>query len=153
MPCAERSLISETVNPDAESYSGPSIVPVLNGAKGDGEGYFTITITNVDGIGFNNLDSFILYEDDAVEDCSTSIDKTERAQIQIFPNPSATQFNIILEEGGLSSYKIYTLTGALVENGNLILSSNQIGENIKSGTYILNIKTKLDSVTQMIIKE
>ncbi|AZQ61181.1 hypothetical protein EI427_02780 [Flammeovirga pectinis] len=69
MPCKERTLIASSFNPDGESYTAPSISPIVNAAKGSGAGYFNVEITNVSGTGFSNLDKDILIESDAIKTC------------------------------------------------------------------------------------
>ena len=68
MPCEIQYLNSTTLNPDGESYTGPSINAVIYDAHGGdpAEGDYTVTITNVTQNGFVYEQKTVLVDEDAV---------------------------------------------------------------------------------------
>lgn len=71
--------------------------------------------------------------------------------VTVSPNPSKGVFNIQSAEQSVS-YKIYSILGAKVEEGTFGFGVNNCGENLKSGTYILDMQTKDKRSVSKIIK-
>lgn len=153
MPCALRHLISEEYNPDGNSYSAPAVCPVLNGAQGNGPGYYTVTLTNVDYEGFEYLNKGVLLEGDAVEDCTTSVDSQSEQIFTVYPNPSQGVFYLNAKSSDNASYRIYTLTGILVEQASVLGNNTAIGQGLEAGVYLLSYTTGDVSSTVKIVKK
>lgn len=79
-----------------------------------------------------------------------SSDNAKAEIISIYPNPTT---DYIMVPSGLvnTNYTIHDITGKQVSQG--LISSEKIELNLKSGLYLLNIKTELSSITKKIVIE
>lgn len=71
--------------------------------------------------------------------------------VKVYPNPSSTAFNIVSQEKS-TSYKIYNILGAKVEEGVLNFGRNTYGNNLKAGTYILDMTSNKKRKVMKLIK-
>ncbi len=153
MPCAERSLISAEKGPDGESYVAPSIAAIVNTSEGTGEGKFTVTMTNVTSISFPNQPKDILYSEDAIADCPTSLNKLEEKSYIIYPSIFNSVINIEEDSSVEMSYSLYHISGKEVVKGKVENGRIYPPENLSSGIYVLNIiKENTISSTKLIKK-
>ncbi|APZ45920.1 hypothetical protein BW723_06250 [Polaribacter reichenbachii] len=58
--------------------------------------------------------------------------------VKVYPNPTNNQFTIDSQETS-TSYKIFNILGAKVEEGKFNMGKNTYGSNLQSGTYILDM--------------
>ncbi|WP_162030846.1 MULTISPECIES: Ig-like domain-containing protein [unclassified Lentimonas] len=75
IPCAIRSQLSGTLNPDGSSYNGPAAVCIYypadtTDALGDDAGDYIVTFRNVTHEGFDHQYKLIINEDDQVSSCN-----------------------------------------------------------------------------------
>lgn len=91
-----------------------------------------------------------------------SVDETQAASVQLFPNPSFESFTIDLNipEGGSISFTLYNSQGQLVEH--LLNSKANAGMNrfqfrtndLKAGTYLLEVKlNQVSWYTTQVVKQ
>lgn len=68
--------------------------------------------------------------------------------ISLYPNPTS---DYIMVPSSLvnTNYTIHDITGKQVAQG--LISSEKIELNLKSGMYLLNIKTDLSSITKKVV--
>ncbi|KJD34709.1 hypothetical protein PK35_02820 [Tamlana nanhaiensis] len=71
--------------------------------------------------------------------------------VTVYPNPSKGSFNIDSNEY-VGVYKIYSLIGAKVEEGAFGLGLTSYGENLKSGTYVLDLQANNKRSVTKIVK-
>lgn len=71
--------------------------------------------------------------------------------VTLYPNPSKGAFNIKSNEQSVS-YKIYSILGAKIEEGVFGLGLSSYGENLKSGTYILDLQANGKRSVSKIVK-
>ncbi len=83
----------------------------------------------------------------------SSIAKDE-LQILIYPNPATTQLNIQIDEPLVDTkLNIYDVTGALIQTCALAIRNSQFEiQNLSTGVYIAEIKTKEASVKRRWVK-
>jgi peptidoglycan/xylan/chitin deacetylase (PgdA/CDA1 family) len=74
----------------------------------------------------------------------------EQLMVQLIPNPFKSAITIITD--GYFNYRIHTVDGRLVEQGDGY-NSKQIGSSYSSGMYLLNLNAGMQSLQQRIIKE
>jgi hypothetical protein len=70
--------------------------------------------------------------------------------INIYPNPSASEFIISNVIGEMS---IYDVKGSLVDSRSLKSISTSFGSDLKKGVYFVRVKSNNTSITQKIIKK
>lgn len=145
MPCELRHLISDDYNPDGESYSAPSIVALYNGAEGVGEGYFNVNVSDVSATGFAEQPKAIIYEEDAVEDCSvTSVPNNDEYRlVSVGPNPFTDDLQLIFNPNHTCNYiELIDLSGKTVYSQNINAGSVECSLSLShielpKGVYIL----------------
>ncbi|MDN3667550.1 T9SS type A sorting domain-containing protein [Algibacter miyuki] len=71
--------------------------------------------------------------------------------VNVYPNPSNNQFNINTRAEA-TSFKIYNILGAKVDEGVLNYGLNQYGVHLKPGTYILDLQSKGKRNVTKIVK-
>ncbi|CAA7387083.1 M12 family metallo-peptidase [Chryseobacterium fistulae] len=84
---------------------------------------------------------------------SSSTQLNEKADVQIFPNPTKNIITISSQEG-LKSYKIYDGTGRIIISSSL-LKGNKIDvdlSSIKEGNYLITIETEKQIIQEKLIK-
>jgi len=87
-------------------------------------------------------------------DCDiVGLDELSIIDASVYPNPSASNFNITVPDEIIQTIKVYDMRGSLIKEVTEI-NVNQYtlkGEEFDSGIYILNISTKNNNVGQKII--
>ena len=82
----------------------------------------------------------------------TGLSELENA-IQLFPNPTSDYVQIKLENNKHGKYFLHTLTGRLIEAGDLT-GCHQIEMTNKSpGTYLITLETNSGSFSKRIVKQ
>lgn len=152
MACAERSLISAEKGPDGESYVAPSIAAIVNTAEGTGDGKFTVTMTNVESIGFPNQAKDILSDEDAVEDCSTATREIYSSDIEIYPTIVNDVVNIKYEGTEALNYQLLNLSGQQIMSGVVDKYSLEIPSSLPAGLYFFNLCRENTQETFRLIK-
>ena len=93
--------------------------------------------------------------DDFVIDGVLSSDNFEMNQIEVYPNPSNSVFNLNLKKIEAKTIEVYDITGKLIEKieNKLITQLMQIDlSNASNGVYFVKISTENNTVTKRIIK-
>ncbi len=85
-----------------------------------------------------------------VEVSGNSVNKIDALNFTLQPNPFKTYCEINLP--GMFKYEIHSLSGALVEEGKG-MGITKIGNNIKSGIYLLSVQQNSKKLIKKLIKE
>lgn len=119
-------------------------------------GFMGYDLTDSNGISSfsngGNSDFFIAkYATQACQPLST--ENFEASNLQLFPNPVRTVFTVTVKEN--TNYQFYTLTGVLIEDGNLSETENTISiAHLPSGCYVLKLKSETGKTKSIkVIKE
>ena len=152
VPCALRSLISPTFNPDGESQAGPAIVAILDIAgSGTGPGYYKTILTNVSQTGFNYQPKTVLGESDFVQTCPSApttmvapvsqniLSPNSHEGFNVSPNPTSDVVNVKCPVG--STVNIYSVSGNVSVKSlltTLNISSINISD-LPKGIYFVRI--------------
>ena len=119
-------------------------------------GFMGYDLTDSNGISSfsngGNSDFFIAkYATQACQPLST--ENFEGLNLQLFPNPVRTEFTVTVKEN--TNYQFYTLTGVLIEDGNLSETENTISiAHLPSGCYVLKLKSETGKTKSIkVIKE
>lgn len=142
-----------TLNPSSNTTN----VATVNNIKPAVDGTITITITkganNVNGSGYAYINAFKITETTemlAVQDVNI------KNQIQIFPNPITDVFYLNLSKNYKNvNLEIYTLDGKKVKslqfNNGLSGKVRIDGANLKTGTYMFQVKADGEKFSQKVI--
>lgn len=98
----------------------------------------TLTLSNTWGKDSKTIETIIVGTGQGIE-------LTDELSLQAFPNPFVETLNIRFSDGGRYNATIYDLSGNLVDNKNLSVSSGEvftINLNAPKGTYLLRITTE-----------
>ncbi len=80
---------------------------------------------------------------------TSGVNNQNNNQLNVFPNPVKTSFNIELE--GDFIYEVYDYSGKMILNGSAF-NTCKIGENLQHGIYILNIIQNKSVFSQKLVK-
>ena len=73
---------------------------------------------------------------------TTGLESVEQSSIKVYPNPNNGVFIIQLEDYSKATYKVYSITGVLIQSGRIENHDKLIVKEKKSGVYLLTITTK-----------
>ena len=73
---------------------------------------------------------------------TTGLESVEQSSIKVYPNPNNGVFIIRLEDYSKATYKLYSITGVLIQSGRIENHDKLIVKEKKSGVYLLTITTK-----------
>lgn len=98
-------------------------------------GYYQVTYNYVDGNGCNNRDTQTIYV------CCVGIDESITVQPKLYPNPTEGIINFTLGTRSVTSFRIYDLSGRVVQQENLFSEQNSLNvSNLASGHYLLRFE-------------
>ena len=85
------------------------------------------------------------------EECLTVLkNEISLENINIYPNPSSSEFTISNVLGEMS---IYDIKGSLIDFRSLKTISTTFGSDLKKGVYFVHLKSNNTSITRKIIKK
>lgn len=122
----------------------------INNAQESDSGVYYCEITNnlLPDLKINRANITILI------DASLSTEELTTNNIYIYPNPSKNSFNVKLTRYNKAEVNLYDISGRLVIKQKLESEISKININkLKSGMYLLQIKTENKSITKHLIKE
>lgn len=79
--------------------------------------------------------------------CLLNTTDVEAKKVKVYPNPN--NGNFIIETKTKDSYRVFDLTGKLVNSGELLIGKNEVKTNLTKGVYVVKTKT---STFKMIVK-
>jgi hypothetical protein len=98
-------------------------------------GYYPVTYNYVDDNGCNNRDTQVIYV------CCVGIDESASVEPKLYPNPTEGVLNFALGMHSASSYRIYDLSGRVVQQENLFAEQNSFNvSNLANGQYLLRFE-------------
>jgi len=98
-------------------------------------GFYQITYNYVDDDGCTNRDTQVIYV------CCVGIDEAEAAVPKLYPNPTEGVLNFALGTHSALSYRIYDLSGRVVQQENLFAEQNSLNvSNLANGQYLLRFE-------------
>ncbi|MFM2227022.1 MAG: hypothetical protein RL664_365 [Bacteroidota bacterium] len=98
-------------------------------------GYYQVTYNYVDGNGCNNRDTQTIYV------CCVGIDESVATEPKLYPNPSEGILNFALGTHLASSYRIYDLSGRVVQQENIFSEQSSLNvSNLANGHYLLRFE-------------
>jgi len=100
-------------------------------------------------------DNGVVHVIDAVLTPSTSVNEVTMNSVVVYPNPAAEQLTISMPSmNGSTVYSIYSITGELVNTGNLYSTTTSISiDNFSQGMYQLKVVNGNDCVTRSFMKK
>jgi hypothetical protein len=85
-----------------------------------------------------------------IRTCERCFDKTEKNNIQIYPNPTSGKIVVESEKSNVESIEIFDIVGRKLSTFNFQLSTNEIDiSHLAAGIYFM----KVDSKTVKIVKQ
>lgn len=98
-------------------------------------GFYQITYNYVDDNGCTNRDTQVIYV------CCVGIDETAAAEPKLYPNPTEGVLNFTLGKHSATSYRVYDLSGRVVQQENLFAEQNSLNvSNLAEGQYLLRFE-------------
>jgi hypothetical protein len=98
-------------------------------------GYYPVTYNYVDDNGCNNRDTQVIYV------CCVGIDELSAAEPKLYPNPTEGMLNFTLGTHAATSYRVYDLSGRVVQQENLFAEQNSLNvSNLANGQYLLRFQ-------------
>jgi hypothetical protein len=100
-------------------------------------------------------DNGVVHVIDAVLTPSTSVNEISLNTTIVYPNPAAEQITVTMPAmNGSTVYSIYSITGELVNTGNLYSTTTSISiDNLSQGMYQLKVVNGNDCVTRSFMKK
>lgn len=83
---------------------------------------------------------------------ATSLNEKEIASIKLFPNPFKENFTVSFESNSTFEYKIYDLSGRLIQTGRAICNQKIDLKSAEKGVYFLEIIKDNERYTEKIVK-
>ncbi|BAX81104.1 T9SS type A sorting domain-containing protein [Labilibaculum antarcticum] len=150
IPCDLRDQLYKKEDPLEEIYIGPSVVAILNGAEGEGDGKYKVDIQDVNASGFLSQKNAIIGEEDTFDCEDTEIitgigDNLLEVEFKIYPNPFKHVFRLNLPEGkGFEFLQIIDVNGKVIDQQNIKGKGSSFeisGEklNLRKGMYFVKI--------------
>jgi hypothetical protein len=98
-------------------------------------GFYQITYNYVDDNGCTNRDTQVIYV------CCVGIDEAQAAEPKLYPNPTEGVLNFALGTHSASTYRIYDLSGRVVQQENLFTEQSSLNvSNLANGQYLLRFE-------------
>jgi hypothetical protein len=98
-------------------------------------GFYQITYNYVDDNGCTNRDTQVIYV------CCVGIDEAQATEPKLYPNPTEGMLNFTLGTHSATSYRIYDLSGRIVQQDNLFLEQNSLDvTSLANGQYLLRFE-------------
>jgi hypothetical protein len=98
-------------------------------------GFYQITYNYVDDNGCTNRDTQVIYV------CCVGIDETAATEPKLYPNPTEGLLNFALGTHSATSYRVYDLSGRVVQQENLFAEQNSLNvSNLANGQYLLRFE-------------
>jgi hypothetical protein len=121
--------------PSGGYYSGFGVSGNLFYPELVAPGFYQITYNYVDDDGCTNRDTQVIYV------CCVGIDEAEAAVPKLYPNPTEGVLNFALGTHSALSYRIYDLSGRVVQQENLFAEQNSLNvSNLANGQYLLRFE-------------
>jgi hypothetical protein len=118
--------------PSGGYYTGFGVSGNLFYAELVAPGFYQITYNYVDGNGCTNRDTQIIYV------CCVGVDEYMAAEPKLYPNPTEGVLNFTLGTHAATSYRVYDLSGRVVQQENLFVEQNSFNvSNLANGQYLL----------------
>ncbi len=96
-----------------------------------------------------NSSNFVEDED---EGNALSVEEVQVFEFSIYPNPTVDFVNVRLNQGNDATFKLFTMSGQLMQSRELISVENHISlPNLSSGIYIVAISSESHSTTKKLI--
>lgn len=83
---------------------------------------------------------------------ATSLNEKEIASIKLFPNPFRENFTVSFESNSTFEYKIYDLSGRLIQRGSAKSDEEINFKSAEKGVYFLEIIKDNERYTEKIVK-
>jgi hypothetical protein len=98
-------------------------------------GFYQITYNYVDDNGCTNRDTQVIYV------CCVGIDEASATEPKLYPNPTEGVLNFALGTHSARAYRIYDLSGRVVQQENLFAEQNSFSvSNLANGQYLLRFE-------------
>ncbi len=95
-------------------------------------GFYQVTYNYVDDNGCTNRDTQVIYV------CCVGIDEATASEPKLYPNPTEGVLNFTLGTHSARAYRIYDLSGRVVQQENLFLEQSSLNvTNLANGQYLL----------------
>ena len=98
-------------------------------------GFYQVTYNYVDDNGCTNRDTQVIYV------CCVGIDESASVEPKLYPNPTEGLLNFTLGTHSARAYRIYDLSGRVVQQENLFLEQSSLNvTNLANGQYLLRFE-------------